>query len=77
MGSLKNWYKRSPFWEGVASTFDLFGVSGISINDLKEITSPKRRNKAIEENFELVKKDLESKLKEYEREFQENQEVFG
>lgn len=36
MGSLKNWYKRSPFWEVVASAFDLFGVLGLSIDDVKK-----------------------------------------
>jgi hypothetical protein len=68
MGSLTNWYKRSPFWEGVASTFDLFGVLGLSINDVKKITSEERRYNAIKENFDLVRKDLKSKIEEYERE---------
>jgi hypothetical protein len=68
MGTLTNLYKRTPFWEGVASTFDLFGVLGLSIDDVKKITSEERRYNAIKENFDLVRKDLRSKLEEYERE---------
>ncbi len=62
MGSLISLYKRSPLWEGVASAFDLFGVLGLSIDDVKKITSEERRYKAIKENFDLVRKDLISKL---------------
>jgi hypothetical protein len=54
MGSLTNWYKRFPFWEGVASAFDLFGVLGLSVDDVKKITSEERRYNAIKENFDLV-----------------------
>lgn len=63
MDTLKNWFKRTPSWEGVASAFDLFGVTGISIADLKEIVSEKRRYKTIKENYDLVRKDLESQLR--------------
>lgn len=68
MGSLTNWYKRSPFWEGVASAFDLFGVLGLSVDDVKKISSEERRYNAIKENFDLVRQDLKSKLEEYEHE---------
>lgn len=77
MGSLRHWYKRAPFWEGVASTFDLFGVTGISITDLEEIVSEKRRYEAIKESYDLARKDLESHFKKYEREFKESKEIFG
>ena len=77
MGSLRHWYKRAPFWEGVASAFDLFGVTGISITDLKEIVSEKRRYEAIKENYDLARKDLESQLEKYEREFKESKKIIG
>lgn len=69
MGSLTNWYKRSPFWEGVASAFDLFEVLGLSVDDVKQITSERRRYNAIKDNFDIVRQDLKSKLEKYEREF--------
>jgi hypothetical protein len=77
MGSLRHWYKGTPFWEGVASAFDLFGVTGISITDLKEIVSEKRRYEAIKENYDLARKDLESQLEKYEREFKKSKKISG
>ncbi len=77
MGSLKNWYKSSPFWQGVSSAFDLFGISGISMNDLKEIISEERRYNAIKENFDLARKDMELKLKEYDQKIKGNKKTSG
>jgi hypothetical protein len=47
------------------------------MNDLKEIISEERRYNAIKENFDLARKDVGIKLKEYDQKIKGNKKASG
>ena len=70
MGSLKKWYKMSPFLEGISSAFDLFGYGGLTHQDIKKKSSERIKRNTLDYDFAVVggyvkealdQKSLESK----------------
>ncbi len=72
MNNLKKWYIRYPFWEGVATTFDLFGLSGLSSEDIKSLNSKRLKNNTIMHDFSIVFDDMGKAINQYGREIKTN-----
>lgn len=65
MGSIKTWNLSSPFLEGVASAFDLFGFSGISLKDIKKSNNERIKRNTIENDLSLVARDIKKAIGQY------------
>jgi hypothetical protein len=66
MGSLKKFYKVSPFWDGVSSAFDLLGLSNQF--DVKARNQKRKSRNCLKHDLETVGKYMREALKDYEEE---------
>ena len=58
----------SPFWEGVASTFDLFGFTGLSSEDIKRLNTKRLKNNTVMHDFSIVFDDMRKAINQYGKE---------
>ncbi|MCK4765475.1 MAG: hypothetical protein KAW12_24950 [Candidatus Aminicenantes bacterium] len=68
MGSLLKWNHESPFLEGAAGTFDLFGFTGLSWGTIKQLSEKRRKRNTIEHDLSIMTDEMISAIEEYEKE---------
>jgi len=70
MGSKFNNRNRFPFWKGVSSAFDLFGVNFPSKKEFKRHTLRHSEIEVIEDDLEQFQEDFWQALRQYESQTQ-------
>ena len=68
MGSLEKKYKVPPFWEGVSSAFDLFGLGDVSLEKIKKSNSRRLKRNSVAYDLFTVGKDMRLAINQYEKE---------
>ena len=58
----------SPFLAGISSTFDLLGVNGLSLDDIKKRNRRRLEKNSIKHDFLYVGKILKRAIEQYEQE---------
>jgi hypothetical protein len=68
MGNLEEWSKTPPFWEGVSSTFDLFGFGDLSLERIKRLNAIRLKRNTVAYDLSVVGRDMRSAINQYEEE---------
>jgi len=61
-------YRQSPFWNGVASTFDLFGINDFPLGLFKKMNAQRIKRNTISHDLAMVGGDMQSAINQYEDE---------